>query len=50
MIVSVDDPITGPMKVAGNPIKISGFEDPETRDPAPNLDQNREEILRELSD
>ena len=50
MIVSVDDPITGPMKVAGNPVKISGFEDPETRDPAPNLDQNREEILRELSD
>jgi len=50
MIVSVDDPITGPMKVAGNPIKISGFEDPETRDPAPNLDQNREKILRELSD
>ena len=50
MIVSVDDPITGPMKVAGNPIKISGFEDPETRGPAPNLDQNREEILRELSD
>jgi len=50
MIVSVDDPITGPMKVAGNPIKISGFEDPKTRDPAPNLDQNREEILRELND
>ena len=48
MIVSIDDPITGPMKVSGNPIKISGFEDPKTRSPAPNLDENRAQILDEI--
>lgn len=48
MVVSIDDPITGPMKVVGNPIKISGFPDPSTRSPAPNLDQDRETILREI--
>ena len=48
MIVDVEDPITGPMKVIGNPIKISGFPDPTTRDPAPNLDQDRAAILKEI--
>ncbi|HEY9567519.1 MAG TPA: CoA transferase, partial [Thalassobaculum sp.] len=48
MIVDVDDPITGPMKVIGNPIKISGFADPSTRAPAPNLDQDRGKILKEI--
>ncbi|MEQ8397060.1 CaiB/BaiF CoA-transferase family protein [Thalassobaculum sp.] len=48
MIVDVDDPITGPMKVIGNPIKISGFADPTTRAPAPNLDQDRATILKEI--
>ena len=48
MIITVNDPITGPMELAGNPIKISGFEDPTTRAPSPNLDQNREVILSML--
>ncbi len=48
MIVSIDDPITGPMKVSGNPVKISGFEDPKTRLPAPNLDEHRVRILDEI--
>lgn len=48
MIVSVDDPITGPMKLVGNPVKISGFEDPTSRRPAPNLDQDREAILASI--
>ena len=48
MIVSIDDPITGPMKVSGNPVKISGFDDPETRTPAPNLDEHRDQILEEI--
>ena len=48
MIVSIDDPITGPMKVSGNPVKISGFEDPDTRTPAPNLDEHRDKILKEI--
>jgi CoA:oxalate CoA-transferase len=50
MIVTVDDPITGPMKVVGNPVKISGFEDPTTRPPSPNLDQDRAAILASLKD
>lgn len=48
MVINIDDPITGPMKAVGNPIKISGFPDPTTRPPAPNLDQDREAILREI--
>ena len=48
MVVTVDDPVTGPMKVVGNPIKISGYPDPTTRLPAPNLDQDRDAILREI--
>ena len=48
MVVTVDDPITGELKVAGNPIKISGYADPVTRDPAPDLDHDRDRILKEL--
>jgi len=31
--------------MAGNPVKMSGCDDPPTRAPAPALDQHREEIL-----
>lgn len=48
MIVDVEDPVTGPMKIVGNPIKLTAFDDPNTRVPAPNLDQDRERILKEL--
>jgi CoA:oxalate CoA-transferase len=48
MLVSVDDPVTGPLKLAGNPMKLSDFADPPTRPPAPDLDADREKILREL--
>ena len=48
MIVDVDDPVTGAMKVVGNPIKLTAFDDPTTRVPSPNLDQDRERILKEL--
>jgi CoA:oxalate CoA-transferase len=34
--------------MAGNPIKLSGVDDPPTRHPAPELDADRAEILREL--
>ena len=34
--------------ISGNPVKISTFEDPETRVPAPNLDEHRDLILKEL--
>ena len=49
MIVTVDDPVTGPMRLSGNPVKISSFADPATRRPAPNLDENRAAILAEIA-
>jgi CoA:oxalate CoA-transferase len=48
MLVTVDDPITGTLTVSGNPLKLSGFEDPKTRAPAPELDADRRRILEEL--
>ncbi len=48
MVVELDDPVAGKMKFIGNPMKISGFPDPSTRAPAPDLDGNRAQILAEL--
>ncbi len=49
MVVEVDDPTAGRLEVAGNPIKLSGFDDPPTRATAPDVDQDRERILEELA-
>jgi CoA:oxalate CoA-transferase len=48
MLISVDDPVTGPLELAGNPMKLSAFDDPPTRPSAPDLDADRDRILREL--
>jgi CoA:oxalate CoA-transferase len=48
MLISVEDPVTGPLQLAGNPIKLSAFDDPPSRAPAPDLDADRDRILREL--
>ena len=48
MVVTADDPDIGPLRMAGNPIKLSAFDDPPTRPPAPSLDEHRAQILREL--
>jgi len=48
MIVEVDDPKAGHVKLFGNPIKMSAFADPHERAPAPDLDQDRARILKEL--
>jgi CoA:oxalate CoA-transferase len=48
MLVEVDDATTGPLKLVGNPMKLSAFEDPKTRAAAPDLDADRAKILREL--
>ena len=45
MLVEVPDGSGGTLKLVGNPLKISGFEDPSTRAQAPDLDGNRNEIL-----
>jgi CoA:oxalate CoA-transferase len=48
MLVTVDDPEAGTLRLAGNPLKFSAFPDPPTRDPAPTLDRDRAKILKEL--
>ncbi|MGE0734975.1 MAG: CaiB/BaiF CoA transferase family protein [Alphaproteobacteria bacterium] len=45
MVVSIDDKDVGELKMAGNPIKISGFADPSTRGAVPDLDGDRAQIL-----
>jgi CoA:oxalate CoA-transferase len=46
MIVAIEDPEAGPLKLAGNPIKLSAFADPSSRPAAPALDGDRDAILR----
>jgi len=48
MLIETDDPVTGPLRLAGNPMKLSAFSDPHTRPPAPDLDADRTKILKEL--
>jgi len=45
MIIEARDARGHRTLMAGNPIKVSGCDDPPTRAPAPGLDQDREEIL-----
>jgi CoA:oxalate CoA-transferase len=48
MLVTVEDPASGTLKLAGNPLKLTAFADPPTREPAPDLNADRAAILREL--
>jgi CoA:oxalate CoA-transferase len=48
MLVEMEDPEIGKVRLAGNPIKLAAFEDPKTRPPAPDLDADRAKILKEL--
>jgi len=48
MIVTIADAAAGGVKMAGNPIKLSGHADPVVRPPAPELDGDRARILAEL--
>jgi|TARA_B100001750_G_scaffold137342_1_gene109298 CoA:oxalate CoA-transferase len=48
MIVQMSEPQIGRIKIAGNPIKISGISDPKNRKSSPRLNQNRKKILKEL--
>jgi CoA:oxalate CoA-transferase len=45
MLVSVPDGSGGTLTLAGNPLKMSAFDDPKTRKPAPDLDADRAAIL-----
>lgn len=48
MIIETLDPELGPIRMQGNPIKLSAHDDPKTRPAAPELDQHRAAILKEL--
>jgi CoA:oxalate CoA-transferase len=48
MIVAVDDPQIGRIRMAGNPVKLSASDDPTSRPPAPALDADGERIRAEL--
>ncbi len=41
MVIRADDPVAGEVRMAGNPIKLSAYPDPEERPPAPELDEHR---------
>lgn len=45
MIVQAYDPVAGEVRMAGNPIKMSGFDDPRERARAPELDADRARVL-----
>jgi CoA:oxalate CoA-transferase len=48
MLISTDDGAGGRVRMAGNPIKLSDYEDPPVRESAPDLDADRQKILAEL--
>jgi len=48
MLIEAPDGSGGTLKLAGNPLKMSAFEDPKTRRSAPDLDRDRDAILSYL--
>ncbi|MSO74095.1 MAG: CoA transferase [Alphaproteobacteria bacterium] len=48
MVVHTNDPVAGEVRMAGNPIKLSAYDDPPERPHAPEFDEQRAAILREL--
>lgn len=50
MIVSVDDPNAGTMRLAGLPIKMSAYADPATRPPMPRLNEHGARLRAEFGE
>ncbi|HLF58793.1 MAG TPA: CoA transferase [Alphaproteobacteria bacterium] len=50
MVVTVEDETAGTLRMAGNPIKMSGFADPAVRPAAPELGGDQARISREIAD
>jgi CoA:oxalate CoA-transferase len=48
MIIESLDPDLGPIRMQGNPVKLSAYKDPKTREHAPELDEHRAAILKEF--
>ena len=49
MIVKAYHKVIGDFKLAGNPIKMSTYEDEKTRGNIPDLDEHREKIMKEFN-
>ena len=49
MIVEAYHKVIGNFKLAGNPIKMSGYKDEKKRGDIPDLDEHREKILKEFN-
>ncbi len=45
MVITTDDPVAGTILMAGNPVKVSGFDDPASRRASPELDADRAAVL-----
>ncbi len=50
MIVNANENKSKPIKVTGNPIKLSMYKDENNRGSTPDLDQDREKIIKEFCD
>ena len=48
MIVKAYHKVIGDFKLAGNPIKMSTYDDPDKRGDIPDLDEHREKIIKEF--
>ncbi|TVQ27588.1 MAG: CoA transferase [Spirochaetaceae bacterium] len=48
MIVTVDDPVAGTVRIAGNPIKMTSIPEEPTRPPIPELGEHTESVLESL--
>jgi CoA:oxalate CoA-transferase len=48
MVVDVDDPVAGRVHIAGNPIKMSSFQDETTRPRIPELGEHTDAVLAGL--
>ncbi len=48
MLVEVEQPGAGKLKIAGNPVKLSGMEKEISDDPAPDIGEHTEQILKDL--
>ncbi|MCW5700955.1 MAG: CoA transferase, partial [Rhodospirillales bacterium] len=46
MVIQVEDPTAGAVKMSGNPIKLSAFPAPAPPPPAPDHDQKRDRLVR----
>jgi CoA:oxalate CoA-transferase len=50
MVVSAEGASGRPLRMAGNPIKMSPFADPPTRSRVPRLDEDRARIVADFAD